>query len=214
MIVIVTGSIRKKQEISQFIDNRILYRCEAIDLEEIQGSSEEIVRKKLKEAYKAIQGPVAVEDYSLYIDALCGMPGPYIKWYLKEDTLNKIVTNLHSIADVRCTEECIYGYCDEFGETHIFKGTSQGILRPTEEKVEPLFSVDQLLIPDGSSQRYMLLKGEDKLKYSVRKKAIELLVAHVNSKKTQVEHPAIEEANISTEQPQSINISTKSDISK
>jgi inosine triphosphate pyrophosphatase len=35
------------------------------------------------EAYKVFNKPVIVEDTSLCFNAFKGMPGPYIKWFLK-----------------------------------------------------------------------------------------------------------------------------------
>ncbi len=55
-----------------------------IDLPEYQGTPEEVAREKCKLAAKHVKGPVIVEDTSLCFNALGGMPGPYIKWFLKE----------------------------------------------------------------------------------------------------------------------------------
>lgn len=54
-----------------------------IDLPEYQGSVEEIAESKCKFALEQVKGPVLVEDTGLGFDALKGLPGPYIKWFLK-----------------------------------------------------------------------------------------------------------------------------------
>lgn len=54
-----------------------------IDLPEYQGSVEEIARLKCSFACDCVDGPVLVEDTGLGFDALKGLPGPYIKWFLK-----------------------------------------------------------------------------------------------------------------------------------
>ena len=57
-----------------------------IDLPEFQGSCvEEIARLKCNHAAKLLGGEVGVliEDTCLAFDALKGLPGPYIKWFLK-----------------------------------------------------------------------------------------------------------------------------------
>lgn len=54
-----------------------------IDLPEFQGEPDEICREKCLEAAKHISGPVIIEDTCLCFNALGGMPGPYIKWFLK-----------------------------------------------------------------------------------------------------------------------------------
>lgn len=55
-----------------------------VDLPEYQGSSpEEIARLKCHHAVRMVGGPVLVEDTCLAFDALKGLPGPYIKWFLR-----------------------------------------------------------------------------------------------------------------------------------
>ena len=53
-----------------------------IDLPEYQGEPDDICIAKCKEAAKLIKGPVIIEDTCLCFNALGGMPGPYIKWFL------------------------------------------------------------------------------------------------------------------------------------
>lgn len=54
-----------------------------IDLPEFQGKPDEISRAKCLEAAKHVDGAVMIEDTCLCFNALGGMPGPYIKWFLK-----------------------------------------------------------------------------------------------------------------------------------
>ena len=55
-----------------------------IDLTEIQSvDPKEIIEHKLNEAKKHMKGNLVVEDTSLYFEALNGLPGPLIKWFLK-----------------------------------------------------------------------------------------------------------------------------------
>ena len=54
-----------------------------MDLPEYQGTPQEVATSKCLEAARQVKGPVLVEDTSLCFNALGGMPGPYIKWFLK-----------------------------------------------------------------------------------------------------------------------------------
>ena len=57
-----------------------------IDLPELQGNPEDIVRGKLKlalEKAKKLKGPILLEDTSLCFNAYGGLPGGYIKYFLK-----------------------------------------------------------------------------------------------------------------------------------
>lgn len=49
-----------------------------LDLKEIQGTPEEIVAEKVREASKQVSGPVIVEDTCLCFNAWKGLPGPYM----------------------------------------------------------------------------------------------------------------------------------------
>ena len=54
-----------------------------VDLPEYQGDPDYVAGAKAELAAKEIKGPVITEDTSLCFNALNGMPGPYIKWFLK-----------------------------------------------------------------------------------------------------------------------------------
>jgi len=53
-----------------------------IDLPELQGEPRDIIYEKTRVAVKKINKLVFVEDVSLSCNALGGLPGPYIKWFL------------------------------------------------------------------------------------------------------------------------------------
>jgi GTP cyclohydrolase I len=57
---------------------------------EIQGTTEQIAREKCLAAYRALGRPVVVEDIALYFDALGGLPGPYVRDFLSDRSLNAI----------------------------------------------------------------------------------------------------------------------------
>ncbi|XP_054946537.1 inosine triphosphate pyrophosphatase-like isoform X3 [Physeter macrocephalus] len=58
--------------------------AQKIDLPEYQGEPDEISIRKCQEAARQVQGPVLVEDTCLCFNALGGLPGPYIKWFLEK----------------------------------------------------------------------------------------------------------------------------------
>ena len=49
-----------------------------INLDELQGDSEFIAKRKVKEAAKHVSTPVIIEDVCLCFNALKGLPGPYM----------------------------------------------------------------------------------------------------------------------------------------
>ncbi|XP_010589863.1 inosine triphosphate pyrophosphatase isoform X10 [Loxodonta africana] len=85
-IVFVTGNSKKLEEVIQILGDK--FPCtlvaQKIDLPEYQGEPDEISIQKCQEAACQVQGPVLVEDTCLCFNALGGLPGPYIKWFLEK----------------------------------------------------------------------------------------------------------------------------------
>lgn len=65
-----------------------------VDLPEFQGEPEEVATEKCKLAAERLKCPVVTEDTSLCFNALGGLPGPYIKWFLKKLGPEGICTSL------------------------------------------------------------------------------------------------------------------------
>merc|ERR1712100_500370 len=92
-LTFVTGNANKLKEFVKVMGD-INVVSHAVDLPELQGEPDDISREKCKLAAEAIQGPVCVEDTSLCFNALNGLPGPYIKWFLDgigHEGLNKML---------------------------------------------------------------------------------------------------------------------------
>ena len=51
---------------------------------ELQGTTQQIALEKCRRAAEILQGPCITEDTALCFEALNGLPGPYIKFFLKE----------------------------------------------------------------------------------------------------------------------------------
>ena len=80
-IFFVTGNKNKYEEAKQIIPEIIQ---KDIDLTEIQEIDPKIIISyKLEEAKKLLSGNLVVEDTSLYIDGMNGLPGPLIRWFMK-----------------------------------------------------------------------------------------------------------------------------------
>eukprot|EP00960_Hanusia_phi_P010100 295048-Hanusia_phi.AAC.2 len=72
-----------RRVVQKIIGDAIPMQSQKIDLPELQGPPEEVSREKCRLAAKQIKGPVLVEDTSLCFNALNGLPGVYIKWFLE-----------------------------------------------------------------------------------------------------------------------------------
>ncbi len=85
-ITFVTGNANKLKEVVKILSNgsestqvgKFMITNQNVDLDEIQGTLEEVTIHKAKAAASVVGGPVLVEDTSLCFDALNGLPGPYM----------------------------------------------------------------------------------------------------------------------------------------
>jgi XTP/dITP diphosphohydrolase len=84
-LVIVTGNKGKANEIA--IITGFTVEAKNIDIPEIQSLDiESVAREKALAAYEILKRPVVVDDTGMSIEALNGLPGALVAWFL--DTLN------------------------------------------------------------------------------------------------------------------------------
>ncbi|XP_028076131.1 inosine triphosphate pyrophosphatase-like [Camellia sinensis] len=83
-VTFVTGNAKKLEEVRAILGDSIPFRSIKLDLPELQGEPEDISKEKARLAAKRVNGPVLVEDTCLCFNALKGLPGPYIKWFLEK----------------------------------------------------------------------------------------------------------------------------------
>jgi non-canonical purine NTP pyrophosphatase (RdgB/HAM1 family) len=170
-IIFVTGSQNKFDEAKQVIPG---LEHKDLDLLEIQGvDPKPIIAHKLEEAKKVLQGNLVVEDNSLYIDSLKGLPGPLIKWFMKTIGNDGLVKISESYGNPRATAKCIVGFSKEDGTVEYFEGSIDGeIVRPRGENG---FGWDPIFQPEGSSKTFAEMTQEEKNKISMRKIAFQKL---------------------------------------
>eukprot|EP00741_Cyanophora_paradoxa_P005748 tig00000946_g5570.t1 len=125
-----------------------------IDRPELQGEPEDISREKCRIAAAEVNGSVCVEDTCLCFNALKGLPGPYIKWFLKKlghDGLNHMLAGFE---DKRAYALCILSYTTGPGkEIHTFAGWTDGKIVPA--RGPPDFGWDPVFQPDGYNETYV-----------------------------------------------------------
>ncbi len=175
-LLFVTGNQNKLEEARKIIGNGLA--SAKIDLQEIQGTAEEIVQEKARTAFEILKKPLFVEDTGLVFEALGELPGPYIKSFLK----NVDLLRLHNIALLdgvgRARAECYVAYADS-GGINIFKGVCNGkIVLP---KGSTDFGWDPIFQPDGFTDTFATM-GDAKNKISHRGKAFAKLIDFLKDK--------------------------------
>jgi inosine triphosphate pyrophosphatase len=148
-----------------------------VDLPELQGYPEDIVKNKLKYALdtKAKGHPILVEDTSLCFNAYGGLPGAYVKYF---------ITNLKPIGmykmacafdDHSAYAQSIFGLQkNKRGDTHIFIGRTDGeIVSP---RGESNFGWDPCFLPNGCDKTYAEMTKDEKNMVSHRAKSVQKLI--------------------------------------
>jgi len=172
----ITGNNKKYEEAKEMIPEIVQLD---IDLQEIQEiDAHEIIKEKLNEARKQIEEEIIVEDTSLYIKGLNGLPGPLIKWFMKTLGNKGIAELTEKTGNNECEAKTIIGYSKK-GEIKYFEGTTKGkIVQPRGPND---FGWDQIFQPEGYEKTYAELKTEEKNKISMRKKAFEKLKEYIQN---------------------------------
>ncbi|ROV91451.1 hypothetical protein VSDG_07199 [Cytospora chrysosperma] len=168
----ITGNKNKLSEVKAILEPTIEVRSEAIDVIEVQGSLEEVTIAKCKSAAEQVGGPVLVEDTCLCFNALNGLPGPYIKWFMKDighDGLNNL---LAAYEDKSAKAVCTFGFSQGPGhEPILFQGITDGKIVPSRGPTT--FGWDSIFEYEG--QTYAEMDKSAKNKISHRGRALDKL---------------------------------------
>ncbi len=167
--VFITGNQSKADYLAKTLGIQLEHH--KVDLDEIQSKSlEEIVTHKVKQAYDILQKPVLVEDVSLGFDALGGLPGPFIKFFVEaEDGLEKLCRLLDGFDNRSAEAACVFGYYD--GEQlELFRGSLRGTIAE-QPRGENGFGWDKIFCPEGygGKTRAELTPSDDAATYATIK---------------------------------------------
>jgi inosine triphosphate pyrophosphatase len=146
-LTFITGNQFKADKLAEYLDIPIAHQ--KLDLDEIQSLDvTKIVEHKVRQAYDLLGKPVLVEDSALSFDALNGLPGPFIKFFVENIPMQDICNLLNNKS--RKAHACaVIGYFD--GHTmKIIKGGLDG-----EIALSPIgdggWDWDKIFIPEGQT---------------------------------------------------------------
>ncbi|MBN2458646.1 RdgB/HAM1 family non-canonical purine NTP pyrophosphatase [Candidatus Woesearchaeota archaeon] len=166
----VTGNKEKFREVKHILEGFDVEQLD-IDLPELQGEPADIVKEKAKLAAEKTGKSVFVEDTSLCFNALGGLPGPYVKDFIKKIGIKGLYELASKYPDVGAVAVCSIGYCEPGKKPLVFQGRIKGkIVSP---RGDTRFQWDQILMPEGYDITFSEMSMEDKNKISHRKLAFE-----------------------------------------
>ena len=176
----VTGNPGKVRELAPFFPQ---LRQLDVYVPEIQSmDSQEIIRAKLKAALPHVEeGIVMVEDTSLSFEGLGGLPGPFIKFFLKNLQNEGLASLVEKLETTSALARSVIGIGKMGEEPLFFEGEVQGrIVYPRGEKDfgwGPIFEVE------GSGKTFGEMELEEKMVKGQRGAAVRKLVEFLHSQK-------------------------------
>jgi len=194
VVTFVTGNKNKLTEVQRMLSvsgSAVAMRAEKIDLPELQGEPTDIAREKCVLAAQRLGRPVIVEDTCLCFNALGGLPGPYVKWFLDKIGLDGLVNMLAAYTDKSAYAQCIFAYCDGAAlqradraadaadRVQLFVGRTPGTIVPP--RGEYRFGWDPVFQPDGFELTYAEMDRGLKDSISHRSRAFNLLCKFFDS---------------------------------
>ncbi|KIK62933.1 hypothetical protein GYMLUDRAFT_41211 [Collybiopsis luxurians FD-317 M1] len=182
-IIFVTGNANKLKEVKEILsagDAPIDIDSKSLDIDEIQGSTQEVSKAKCKRAADLLNGPCITEDTALCFEALNGLPGPYIKYFLEKLGHKGLNDMLLGFETKKAWALCTFAYCAGPGhEPILFEGRTDGTIVPARGPAK--FGWDPVFEPTGTGLTYAEMPAEQKNKLSHRYKALEKLRVYLHS---------------------------------
>ena len=172
-ILLVTGNANKLREWQRLMPVDVRLESIDIDLPEIQSDDPlEIVGDKAKRAYEVAGKPVVVEDVAASLEHLNGLPGPFIKFFMKRlgpDALYQLAEYEGEPTMISCA----VGYYDGEQLVALSGDVSGPVVAPRGDNG---FGFDVTLVPNGHEKTYAEMSDDEKDEVSHRQKAIRLFV--------------------------------------
>ncbi len=179
-LYIVTGSPFKFQDLSAKLGEHFDCEQKLWSEPEIQGDPEEIVRHKLKTAYKTFKMPVLVDDVSVAIGALNGFPGPYMKDFWKCFTPYEMGVKF---TGSKVSATCRLGLCRGENDIIIAEGTHHGKIVTPKNNDHKGRDFELFVQLDGTDKVMLEYTTEEKNEFSHRGRAMKNLLEIIKKEK-------------------------------
>lgn len=172
MLNIVTGSKNKFLDLQSALAPIEVVHTE-MELDEIQSlDGKVVIEHKLNQAHKKNpEGEFIIDDRSLSIDGLGGLPGTLVKWFLETVGAEGIYEMTKNANSSKAVARAWVGYSDKAGNLHYFLGEVEG------EIVAPRGDLDYgwgpIFMPKGSTKTFGEMDKVEKASFSHYGKALE-----------------------------------------
>jgi len=165
-LIFVTGNPNKAREVAQILNFPVSQV--SLDLPEIQSDLvEEVVKAKAKAAFAILGKKVLVEDTSLIFTSLNNLPGPLIKWFVKNVGMDGLIKLAHLGKSTQARAIACFGLYDGQGEVMTFMGEVEGKIAD-QPMGEDGFGWDPIFIPKGFTKTFAQMSDAEKNTCSMR----------------------------------------------
>ncbi|MEK6958672.1 MAG: non-canonical purine NTP pyrophosphatase [archaeon] len=173
----ITGNKHKFDQVREILLPEIQVEQMNLDLDEIQEiDPNKVIAHKIEEAKKKHVGEFILEDVSLCIDSLNGLPGPLVKWFLKSLGAKGIYELTKKTGNMNAHARVIFGYFDG-KRTHFFEGKIEGeISSPGKDDG---FGWNPIFKPKGFDKVISEMTQTEKIAVGLRKQALDRLKEHL-----------------------------------
>jgi non-canonical purine NTP pyrophosphatase (RdgB/HAM1 family) len=170
--IFISGNQAKIDYLTKALGRPVAHQ--KIDLDELQSINPVvIIEHKAKQAYEIIGKPVLVDDASLSLHGMGGLPGPLIKWFVETIGIPGIAELAGRLSTQKANASVLYGLYDG-QELHIFEGQTSGSIA-AEPRGTNGFGFNSIFIPDGSTKTYAEMDDTEQARFYHREKAVEKL---------------------------------------
>jgi XTP/dITP diphosphohydrolase len=182
-ITFVTKNKEKISDITEILGNKFNISFTAdIELIEIQSLSvEKVVAFKAKQAFEALEQPVAVSDSGLEITSLNNFPGALVKFVNEKLGQEKIVKLLEDEKNREAFFVAAIAYCDSPNNVDVFVQRDEGTIA-----LEPRgngWHFDRIFIPKGEKQTWAEIGRKTKNKGWAFSRALKDLIIFLEERR-------------------------------
>lgn len=167
----ITGNENKFREVQGIIPELEQLTADLVEIQDID--PHKIIRAKLVDAFKHHPGPFIVDDTSLYLNCLNGLPGPLVKWFEKSMGLAGIYDIAAKMGDTRAVAKTIIGYARSEEDLNFFESELFGtVVSPVGEND---FGWGAIFKPDGFEKTFGQMTRQEKAEIGMRHAAAKKL---------------------------------------
>jgi non-canonical purine NTP pyrophosphatase (RdgB/HAM1 family) len=171
----ITNNDNKFNEVQNIIPEIKQLKIELDEIQEVD--ARKIIKHKLLEAklkYKG-KGAFIVEDTSLYLECLNGLPGPLIKWFSQTIGTQGLYDLTSKLENNKAEARTLIGYYSR-NKIRYFQGIVKGkIVSPRKSNFGKDAILDAIFMPEGYNEVMGEMSLEDKNEISMRSFAVRKL---------------------------------------